>query len=175
MARYSARSLVQSSTINHRRRKQLDGNSEIASPVRDAQRFGINLHKGFLSMFSLVLCFYDELSIMRYSSCLYMIDDNYGWNRIMIHLLVQQVVRQSPAYCMLYVALQKYRNYRLVSYPYYTNFQEKSDKTCFRHMDLNIPRLVNLTRFYFVLMRMFELQFPFLPRSLVILPLIEYR
>ena len=33
---------------------------------------------------------------------------NYGWPRIMIHFLIQQVVRQSPAYYLLYVWLREY-------------------------------------------------------------------
>ena len=34
--------------------------------------------------------------------------ENYGWPRIMIHSLIQQVVRQSPAYYLLYVWLREY-------------------------------------------------------------------
>ena len=33
---------------------------------------------------------------------------NYGWLRIMIHSSIEQVVRQSPAYYLLYVGLREY-------------------------------------------------------------------
>ena len=33
-------------------------------------------------------------------------------------------------------------NHRIISYPYYTKYQGEADKTFFRHIDLNIPRLV---------------------------------
>ena len=50
--------------------------------------------------------------------------DNLGWLRIMIHTWVQPVVRQSPAYCVLYVPFWGNHNYILNSYPYYAKFQE---------------------------------------------------
>ena len=72
--------------------------------------------------------------------------ENYGWLRIMIHSLIQQAVRQSPAYYLLYVGLREDHNYKLISYPYYTKYQEPGDKTFFRHIDLNIPKLVKDAR-----------------------------
>ena len=44
---------------------------------------------------------------------------------------------------MLYIALRRDRDYRLVSYSYHARIQEKRDITFFRHVDFNIPRLVN--------------------------------
>ncbi len=73
---------------------------------------------------------------------------NYGWLRNMYHGIFQQVVRQSPAYYLAYVALRQDHNHRLISYPYYTKYQQTGDSTSFRHIDLNIPQLVNNQRGY---------------------------
>ena len=60
----------------------------------------------------------------------------------MIHSLVQQVVRQSPAYYACVVAHREDHSTRLITYPYYTKYQQVGDHTSFRHIDLNVPRLV---------------------------------
>ncbi len=72
--------------------------------------------------------------------------NNYGWLRNMFYGLIQQAVRQSPAYYIAYVALRPDHNHRLISYPYYAKHQGSTDSTFFRHIDLNIPRLVNEQR-----------------------------
>jgi len=68
---------------------------------------------------------------------------NYGWLQNMFYGIIQQAIRQSPAYYLIYVALRPDQNHCLISYPYYGKFQAASDKTFFRHIDLNIPKLVN--------------------------------
>jgi hypothetical protein len=45
--------------------------------------------------------------------------DNFGWLRTMYHSLVQQLMRQDPAYWLWYALLRPDKNWRLISYPYY--------------------------------------------------------
>jgi hypothetical protein len=73
---------------------------------------------------------------------------NYGWLRIIYHSTIQQIVRQSPHYYAAYVLLREDHNPRLISYPYYTKYAKAGDNTSFRHIDLNIPELVNNKRGY---------------------------
>jgi hypothetical protein len=47
---------------------------------------------------------------------------------------------------MLYAALRPDKQWRLVSYPYYTKHAEAGDNTYFRHIDLNIPDLLAKSR-----------------------------
>ena len=51
-------------------------------------------------------------------------------------------MRQYPGYWMLYAGLRPDHCAWLVSYPYYAKFTHAGDKTYFRHIDLNIDRLV---------------------------------
>ena len=67
---------------------------------------------------------------------------NYGWNRTMFHSLIQQVMRQDPAYYAAYCALRGDRNTNLILYPYYTKYQREGDSTFFQHIDVNIHQLV---------------------------------
>ena len=60
----------------------------------------------------------------------------------MFYSIIQQVVRKSPAYYVMYVALQADNNWKLISYPYYVKAQVPGNSTFFRHIDLNIPTLV---------------------------------
>ena len=64
-----------------------------------------------------------------------------GWRRNMYHSLVQQLVRQDPAYYALTAAARPDRGWRLVSYPYITKDTGKKGRgkpTGFLHMDLDL-------------------------------------
>jgi hypothetical protein len=61
-----------------------------------------------------------------------------GWQRNMWHSLIQQLVRQDPAYYMLYVFFRPDHAWRLVSYPYYAKNTLPNEQTAFRHIDLNV-------------------------------------
>jgi len=61
----------------------------------------------------------------------------------MFYGIIQQAVHQSPAYYLRNVTLCPDHNHCLISYPYYVKFQDASDKTFFRHINLNILKLVN--------------------------------
>jgi hypothetical protein len=67
---------------------------------------------------------------------------NYGWLRNAYHSLIQQLVRQDPAYWLWYVLLRGDRNWKLISYPYYAKYQKPGDSTYFRHIDMNVPKLL---------------------------------
>lgn len=64
----------------------------------------------------------------------------------MLFSILQQAMRQDPAYYRLYAALRPDQQWRLVTYPYYTKFARPGDKTYFRHIDLNVPSLINAER-----------------------------
>ena len=66
-----------------------------------------------------------------------------GWGRTQYFSVIQQVVRQCPAYYLSYVILRPDHCKRFISYPYYVKNQKPGDSTGFRHIDVNIPRLVN--------------------------------
>ncbi|RDL34485.1 uncharacterized protein BP5553_07613 [Venustampulla echinocandica] len=67
---------------------------------------------------------------------------NIGWLRNMFFSVTQQLMRQDPAYYMLYAALRPDRAWRLVSYLYYAKYSVPGDGTYFCHIDLNIPDLL---------------------------------
>ena len=72
--------------------------------------------------------------------------DNLGWLRNCWYSLAQDVVRQDPYYYLLYIMLREDNAYKLISYPYYCKYAVKDDKTGFRHIDLNIPKLLSEQR-----------------------------
>jgi len=61
----------------------------------------------------------------------------------MFYDIIQQVICQSSAHYLIYVILCSDHNYCLISYSYYSKFQAVFDKTVFRHINLNILKLVN--------------------------------
>jgi len=61
----------------------------------------------------------------------------------MFYDIIQQAIHQSSAYYLIYVVLCSDHNYYLILYSYYSKFQTVFDKTFFRHIDLNILKLVN--------------------------------
>ncbi|KAL9629557.1 MAG: hypothetical protein Q9204_005202, partial [Flavoplaca sp. TL-2023a] len=67
---------------------------------------------------------------------------NLGWLRNALYTQVQQIVRSDPLYYILYACLRPDNNWRLISYPYYMKATQVDDSTCFRHLDLNIPQLL---------------------------------
>jgi len=68
---------------------------------------------------------------------------NYSWLQNMFYDVIQQAICQSSAYYLIYVVLCSDHNYFLIFYLYYDKFQAASDKTFFRHIDLNILKLVS--------------------------------
>jgi hypothetical protein len=72
--------------------------------------------------------------------------ENYGWLRNMFHGIGQQLMRQDPFYYAHYTALRPDGAWRLVSYPYYAKYALFGDDTFFRHIDVNIPRLLESGR-----------------------------
>ena len=65
-----------------------------------------------------------------------------GWLRNMWYSLIQQIVRQDPVYYALVVASRPDRNWRLISYPYYTKYTFDGENTGFCYLDLNIKDFV---------------------------------
>jgi hypothetical protein len=66
-----------------------------------------------------------------------------GWIRTMFYSVIQQVVRQDPVCYALNVAARPDINFRLISYPYYTKDTTPGENTGFKHLDLNVPRLLS--------------------------------
>ena len=60
----------------------------------------------------------------------------------MWYSLIQQIVRQDPVYYALVVSLRSDKNWRLISYPYYTKCTSDGENTGFTHLDLNIKDFV---------------------------------
>ena len=73
-------------------------------------------------------------------------NSNLGWQRYQIHSLSQQLMRQDLYYYVAYTALRPDRWWRLISYPYYTKYTVPGDQTFFRHIDINIKRLISEER-----------------------------
>jgi len=71
---------------------------------------------------------------------------NLGWCRNMWHSLVQQAIRQDGVFYALNVAARPDKNWRLISYPYYTMYGKEGDSSVFKHVDLNIPRFLRSGR-----------------------------
>jgi len=68
---------------------------------------------------------------------------NYSWLWNMFYSVIQQAIHQSLIYYFIYVSLCLNHNHCLIFYLYYNKFQAASDKTFFRHIDLNILKLVS--------------------------------
>ena len=65
-----------------------------------------------------------------------------GWLRSMWYSLIQQIVRQDPVYYALVVSLRLDKNWRLISYLYYTKCTSDGENTGFTYLDLNIKDFV---------------------------------
>ena len=65
-----------------------------------------------------------------------------GWHRNMWCSLIQQIVRQDLVYYALIVSLRPDKNWRLISYPYYTKYTLDGENTGFTPLDLNIKVFV---------------------------------
>jgi len=55
-------------------------------------------------------------------------------------------MRQDPLYYMLYYCLRPDKQTVLISYPYYIKATVPGEQTFFRHIDVNIPDLINHNR-----------------------------
>ncbi|KAF7514661.1 hypothetical protein PCG10_005209, partial [Penicillium crustosum] len=69
-----------------------------------------------------------------------------GWARNMWFSLVQQMVRQDPAYYAFYVRCRPDHAWKLVSFPYYAKRTYPGERTFFRHIDVNIIDFVRSGR-----------------------------
>ena len=69
-----------------------------------------------------------------------------GWARNMWFSLVQQMVRQDPAYYTFYVRCRPDHAWKLVSFPYYAKRTYPGERTFFRHIDVNIIDFVRSGR-----------------------------
>src|SRR5450755_1209053 len=68
--------------------------------------------------------------------------ENRGILPNMLHSLIQQLVYQDPALYMLMVALRPNHTYRLMAIPYHTQASRPRDNIVYRHLDVNLNRLV---------------------------------
>jgi hypothetical protein len=55
-------------------------------------------------------------------------------------------MRQDPVYYIHYITFRQDRVWRLISYSYYVKYTLLGDNTFFRHIDINIPRLLESER-----------------------------
>jgi hypothetical protein len=69
-----------------------------------------------------------------------------GWARNMWFSIVQQLVRQDPAYYAFYVFFRPDHLWKLVSFPYYAKSTYPGESTFFRHIDVNIADFVRTGR-----------------------------
>lgn len=69
-----------------------------------------------------------------------------GWTRTMFYSLIQQLVRQDPGYYAIMAAARPDQNWRLISYPYYTKDTIIGESTGFKHLNLNVPALLESGR-----------------------------
>jgi hypothetical protein len=69
-----------------------------------------------------------------------------GWARNMWFSLIQQLVRQDPAYYAFYVFFRPDHPWRLISFPYYAKSTYPGESTAFRHIDVNIANFVRTGR-----------------------------
>ena len=69
-----------------------------------------------------------------------------GWAKNCWFSLIQQLIRQDPVYYMFYVFLRPDHCWRLISFPYYVKSTYPGEKTAFRHIDVNVPDLLNSGR-----------------------------
>ena len=60
----------------------------------------------------------------------------------MFHSISQQLIRQDPAYYILYTVLYLDKQWQLVLYPYYVKFVVEGDSTYFHYINVNIPDLL---------------------------------
>lgn len=61
-----------------------------------------------------------------------------GWLRNMWHSIIQQLVRQDPAYYASYVFFRPDHAYKRISFPYYAKSTIPGEQTFFRHIDVNL-------------------------------------
>jgi hypothetical protein len=69
-----------------------------------------------------------------------------GWMRHMFYSLTQQLVRQDPAYWAIMAAARPDRNWKLISYPYYTKDTTPGEITGFKHFDINVEKFCQSER-----------------------------
>ncbi|KAI9765300.1 MAG: hypothetical protein M1840_007499 [Geoglossum simile] len=69
-----------------------------------------------------------------------------GWMRHMFYSLTQQLVRQDSAYWAIMAAARPDRNWKLISYPYYTKDTTPGEITGFYHFDINVEKFCQSER-----------------------------
>jgi hypothetical protein len=60
----------------------------------------------------------------------------------MLHSLIQQLIYQDPALYMLIMALRLDHAHRLIAIPYHTQVSRPGDNIAYRHLNVNLDRLV---------------------------------
>ncbi|KAH0563233.1 hypothetical protein GP486_002201 [Trichoglossum hirsutum] len=73
-------------------------------------------------------------------------NDHRGWMRHMFYSLIQQLIRQDPAYWAILAAARPDKCWRLISYPYYTKDTTPGDNTGFMHFDINVEEFLETGR-----------------------------
>jgi len=82
---------------------------------------------------------------------------NYSWLRNMFYGIIQQAICQSSAYYLIYVALYLNHNHCFIFYSYYDKFQAAFDKMFFRHINLNILKLVSERKSQYMIQELISL------------------
>ena len=82
---------------------------------------------------------------------------NYSWLWNMFYGVIQQAIHQSSIYYLIYVALCLNHNHCLIFYLYYNKFQTASDKMFFRHIDLNILKLMSKRKGQYMIQELISL------------------
>jgi len=82
---------------------------------------------------------------------------NYSWLWNMFYSIIQQAICQSSVYYLIYIVLYPDHNHCLIFYLYYNKFQTTSDKMFFKHIDLNILKLVSEEKSQYMIQELISL------------------
>ena len=67
-------------------------------------------------------------------------DSRRGWLKNMYHSLLQQLLRQDPFWYAVNAAARPDKQWRLISFPYYTKDTDPGESLGFKHLDINIMK-----------------------------------
>ena len=67
-------------------------------------------------------------------------DSRRGWLKNMYHSLLQQLLRQDPFWYAVNAAARPDKQWRLISFPYYTKDTDLGESLGFKHLDINIMK-----------------------------------
>jgi len=83
-----------------------------------------------------------EFSMYRHHLSRHHSDSRRGWLRNMYYSLLQQVLRQDPFWYAVNASARMDKQWRLVSFPYYTKDTDPGESLGFKHLDINIMRYI---------------------------------